>query len=270
MALDMPLLAYDNLLSTCVVNTRVGAIDNGSSLDRLWDSDLLRPAFFTSSGGVVEIGLYPTSPVNCVIVGASRNDAAGQLVGTTGLEITAYASTVGYGAGGYGAGGYGGYNSFTQVAHVLANTAKSRLLRFDVSATLIVLKFTGCAAKVAIPEIFVGTALEMPALDYNYDPYLETGNTALFQAESGREYARIRYVRLEAKPKWSDVHRDLWAALDAFRERIIETRSPFWYAWMPDTYPDQVYFVRHAGNSAPAPIHLPNRRSFTLNLQEVL
>jgi len=269
MALDQPLIAYDNLLSSSTLEMRIGALDAASSFDRLSNEDLLRPAFFTSSGGVVEIGIYPPSAINCVIVGAARNDSAGQLKGVTGLTISAYTAQ-NFGAGGFGAGGFGGYDLIKTQDFALADTIKSRLLSFAAAGDLLVMTFTGCDPTVAIPEIFIGNALVMPFIDLGFDPYNEVGNNALFVAESGREYARQRYRRVELKPTWANILKSSWADIDTFREYAIETRMPFWFAWSPDSAPSEVYLVRHIASSAPFPIQSAQTRRFALNLQEVI
>lgn len=267
---DYPIIAYDNLLSTADVRLRIGALDGASSLDKLWNDDLLRPCFFQSSGGVVELGIYTTSPINCCIIGQDRNDSAGQLVGVGGVTVTAYTNDVGFGHGGFGQGGFGGYNPIKTKTFTVAGTQRSKLLRFDTTCNLLVITFTGCDAAVAIPEIFVGKALKMPLLSYGFDPYLESTNISLFQAESGREYSRLRFRRIELNPQWANVPHTMWTDIDTFRERALETRSPFWFAWAPTAYPEDVFQVRHVDGTAPFPIQRALYRRFALKLQEVI
>lgn len=268
---DYPIIAYDNVMSTASVVLRKGELDSASSLDRLWDGDLLRPTFFQPDAALkVELELRPVSSINCCVLGADRNDSAGQLVGVGGVTMTSFSTGYGYGAGGYGASGYGGFDQISTQNFTITTTQTSKLLRFNTTCSLLVVSFTGCDSRVAIPEIFIGESIEMPLVEYGYDPYNEITNVSLFTAESGREYARLRYRRVELNPQWGHIPQSMWDTIDTFRERAIELRAPFWFAWSPTTYPDKIYFVRHVDAGAPFPIQRALSRKFALKLQEVI
>jgi hypothetical protein len=266
--LDAPIIAYNNLLSTSGIAVPAGTINPDTPIDRLWDADMLRPCYFTPDGsGQVIIEITPAQPISCVILGSSRNDPAGYIAGATSVKFDAL-SVVGFGDQPFGYYGFGDHYTET-ITHDLSGAAASRMLRFMPTCTKLTITFSGVVGQLAFPELFVGFALEMPWMDLNYDPYAEVSNVAIFEAESGREYSRLRFRRVELEPHWSVVPLSMWGDVDAFRE-TLETRSPFWFAWMPETAPTEVYLVKHVQPTAPFPIKSAKHRSFALKLKEVI
>lgn len=118
------------------------------------------------------------------------------------------------------------------------------------------LTFSGLTvtAEVSIPELFLGPRLTMPNVNFGYDPYNEVSDANTFQTEKGRQYNDVLFKRVELTPKWSILKPAEWAAVDLFREGAIEPRSPWWWAWKPDTAPTECYLVRHEADSAKMPI----------------
>ncbi len=266
---DQPIIAWNNLLSGATVNVLAGALSAETPLSRLYDADLLRPCYFTPDGaGEVVLEIIAAQPVTCAIIGAARNDPAGYIAGASAVRFDA-PSAVGYGDMPYGLYGYG--DTYTEsVTHDLTGGQASRMLSLWPTNTKLVITFTGVVGQLSFPELFVGTPLVMPWLDKGYDPYDEVTNASIFEAESGREYARIRYRRVELAPHWGEVERELWDAVDAFREGVVELRKAFWFAWRPHTAPSEVYLVRHSDRRALFPILSAKHRSFGLKLKEVV
>ncbi len=267
--LDKPIIAWDNLLQVSTVVIPAGTINPDTPLSRLYDGDMLRPCYFTPNGaGQVIIEVTPSQPISCAILGSARNDAAGYIAGATSVRLDAL-SEVGYGDQPYGLYGYGDRYTET-VTHDLTGSPASRMLRFWPTCTKLTITFSGVVGQLSVPQLFVGNVLEMPWLEQNYDPYNEAINFAVFEAESGRDYSRLRYRRVELDPQWLMVERVLWTSVDAFREGALELRKPFWFAWMPSTAPSEVYLVKHVNPSAPFPIKSAKHRSFGLKLKEVI
>jgi len=123
---------------------------------------------------------------------------------------------------------------------------------------------------VTIPELYVGPSMQMPFLDYGYDPYVEVFKGKTQDHESGRQTVTLHYKRVELKPRWSIVGNSYVAAIEDFREEQLENRLPMWWAWQPDTSPTECYMMRHKGESAPFPIKAAGYRSFALDLIEAL
>lgn len=274
MAYDQPIIAFDNLLDTSLINIVHGSLAEGASLAALNNADLLRPCtFMPDSTGWVELHIHIGQTVDCLILGAARNDVSGKLTGVTSLTMQAFMATHPFGFSAFGVGNYGGYMQVagTQVLPVDTLSANSALYKFPATAHFISVRLLGTVGvPMVIPELFLGRTLTMPYLDYGYDPYNEVAANTLFVAESGREYARLRYRRVELSPSWSMIETALWAAVDNFRKRALETRQAFWFAWAPDSARTQVYLVRHTGNGAPFPMHSAKHRSLKLTLQEVI
>lgn len=266
---DQPIIAWDNLLPTAAFTVLSGTLNSDTPIERLYDADMLRPCYFTpDAAGMVVIQIVPTQALSCAIIGCARNDAAGFISGATSVRFDAL-SEIGYGDLPYGLYGYGDLYTET-VTHDLTGAPASRMLRFWSTCTQLAITFSGITGQLAFPELFVGNVLEMPWLDQNYDPYDEVTGTATFEAESGRSYERLTYRRVELAPSWGLVPRDLWPAVDAFREGALDLRKPFWFAWMPKSAPGEVYLVKHTAPSAKFAIHSAKHRSFALKLREVV
>lgn len=267
--LDQPIIAWDNLLSASVVNVLVGTLNPDTPLSRLYDGDLLRPCYFTpNASGQVIIEITPTSPISCAILGSARNDAAGFIAGTTSVRFDAF-SVVGFGIYPFGMYRFGDHYT-ESITHDLTGAPTSRMLRFMATCTTLRLTFSGVVGVLALPQLWVGNALSMPWLNLNYDPYQEVVGVASFEAESGREYSRLRYRRVELDPSWDIIERADWPLVDDFREGAVEMRKPFWFAWMPYSAPTEVFLVKHMAQSAPFPMKSAKHRSLSLKLKEVV
>lgn len=267
--LDKPIIAWNNLLATSTVVVTAGTINPDTPLSRLYDGDMLRPCYFTPNGaGQVVIEVTPNQPISCAILGSARNDAAGYIAGATSVRFDAL-SVVGFGVYPFGMYRFGDHYTET-ITHDLTGSPASRMLRFMATCTKLTITFSGVVGALFVPQLFVGNVLEMPWINQNYDPYHEVAGTAAFEAESGREYTRLRYRRVELDPSWDIIERALWDGVDAFREGAVEMRKPFWFAWMPYTAPSEVYLVKHINSSAPFPIKSAKHRSLALKLKEVV
>ncbi|MBA4381047.1 MAG: hypothetical protein C0406_00635 [Sideroxydans sp.] len=272
--LDQPIIAWENLLQGATTNVVAGTISVDTPISCLYDGDLLRPCYFTPNGaGQVIIEIIPTSPISCAILGSTRNDAAGFIAGATQVVFEAE-SICGFGTYAYGSVPFGAYRfggNYTEtITHDLTGAPASRLLRFMPTCTTLRLIFSGVVGALVLPQLWVGNPLAMPWLNLNYDPYQEVVGTAAFEAESGREYSRLRYRRIELDPSWDMIERADWPLIDDFREGALELRKPFWFAWMPNTEPTKVFLVKHVAQTAPFPIKSAKHRSFALKLKEVV
>ena len=158
------------------------------------------------------------------------------------------------------------------VSDIVEDNAAGTIASVKVIKSAYRLTITGLApgSPFLLPELFLGPRLDMPFVDYNYDPYIEKFKGNVFEAESGRQFVTLHYRRLELKPSWSMVPTVKSVEVDVFREDHLELRKPFWYAWRPDTTPLECYMMRHKAESATMPIKTAVHRSFKLDLIEAL
>ena len=138
------------------------------------------------------------------------------------------------------------------------------------SAYRITINGLTAGAVFSLPELYLGARLEMPFVDFNYDPYIEKFQGNTFNSESGRQFTTLHYRRVEVNPNWAVVTIAKAVEVDLFREDHLELRKPFWWAWYPDTAPTECYMMRHNPNTAPMPIRTAVHRSFGLKLIEAL
>jgi len=266
---DSPMLCWKNLLVGSTYAITSGAEDVTAPLSNAWNADTLRAARVTAdasgvfsavvnpsfldvayNGGGFDHLPYAMWGIDAIVIGANRHDSAG--FRTSGLTWS-----------------FAG-ESFVDIypenkSFIIAKT-------IPLAANMLQITLSGAAANqmIVLPELFAGQAIQMPFIDLGFDPYDERSNATSFKSESGREYLSLRYRRLEMKPNWSLVPLDVWGVIDLMREKTLELRSPFWFAWASQSRPHECYLVRHNGANASFPIHSPLYRSLSLNMVEVI
>lgn len=268
---DYPIIAYKNLLNAIGDGTgsyafTVGTENTSSPILNVINGDKVNPAFPVTdiSGGLSIVFSLPTAiSAQVFIMGADRHAVAGfkeasgsftldywdgiawqSLIALTALSLE-NTSTI-----------------YKLSAHTLGLSGAVYQYRLTYSSLPIL-------SAVSIPELYLGTVLEMAPVDYGYDEYNEIYKGSKFQATSGRLYKTLHYRRLEVSPKWSVLERAVYdIAINDFREIALETLQSFWWAWMPDTQPNACYLVSHDADKTAFPIVSSVHRSLSLKLVE--
>jgi len=271
MAIDYPLIAHNNLLDALVDGTgsyavTVGTDGTGGPFSDCASRDMLRPALpvADAAGAVtVEISLPTATAAEAFIYGAHRHDS-------TGYKSTGGTFTLEY------------WDGAAWVALLTAQTVTAQNVSTIYKLPAHTLGPSGAVYKyrlsmagftanstVVVPELFLGPVLEMPQLDYGFDPYHEIYKGSKFEALSGRVYKNLHFKRLELKPRWAVMERSTYdAEIDIFRESTLETMRSFWWAWQPDSLPNETYMMLDNGTSTSFPIKSPQHRSMALSLVE--
>ena len=127
------------------------------------------------------------------------------------------------------------------------------------------------SSDVALPELFVGPALVMPGIKYNYDALVEEWTGPKTTTESGRVYESALSRRYMPKPQFTLLDAAKTAEVELFRENVLEERGVFWWFYDPLNDPETGFMMRHNGKNAPMPEVLPNGYSrFRLNMVEAV
>lgn len=253
--------AFDkNILSLCKVTPVAGVVE----LNYVPPYNLYQNGFGVGGFGLIGFGGYIQTPIpmSCLILGGARHSADGERTVPLNTLISV-AQTVG--------------GALTQVvnsnATALDVAAGSKCYLFDqvqVANATIRLTFDPALTEIVLPELFFGDTLRLPFADFGFDPYHEVTYGTTFVSESGREYPQVRYRRTELTPKFSNIERAKWDAVDLFRENVTEVRAPFWFAWSPMTLPNETYLMREDGKDLAFPIAHTNYRNLTPKFVEVL
>lgn len=211
-------------------------------------------------------GYLPTPrEVNCLVLGAARQDSVGARTVPTRYRVWAES---GFGTGGFGAGGAGGEVIDYAEAHA-SNASVWRGFR-SVQASRVTVWMWGLPADAVVPELFIGRAVTMPYLDFGFDPQNEVAYGPSFLSEGGREYLQQRYARMEFSPRWAAIDKELWADIDDLRSHAFRPGRPVWFAAMPQSAPDQTYYLRQGDKQTPFPMSSQKARSLSLKLVEAL
>jgi len=276
---NQPVIAYDNLLQGNAYTMLAGIDDASSPLSNAWIWDMSRPALpVADSHGVLSFSINTSAGVgfakdalgfipfgqggfggfkvaDTIILGASRNNPAGYRFTGGHLQVLA-----------------DGVEIFNQTIYAPINKTAMYQLAAHSAASVYTITISLLApnATVALPEIFIGTSLVMPFLEYGFDEYGEVFAGSNFKAESGREYRTVRYRRLEQKPRWKYLEASQAADIRAFVELALESAQPFWFAWSPVMHPNAVYMMRHKGTSVKMPLSVGMRFDLSLNLVEAI
>lgn len=273
MTTDYPIIAYNNLLDglqdgTVTYAFTVGTDNTAAPFTNVSNKDKINPALPLSDaagGASITISLPTATAAQCLIIGADRHDGAGFKTtgGTFALDYWNGAAWV---------------SLIAATALTAANTstiyklaAHTLGLSGGVYQYRIVYAGFTALSNFSIPELYLGTYLEMPPVDFGFDEYNEVYRGSKFDSLSGRIYKTLHYRRLELDPSWSVLERSTYdVLLNAFREDALELLKPFWFAWKPDTAPDEVYFGIHDGDNAAYQIKTAVHRSFKLKFIETV
>jgi len=268
---DQPIIVHSSVVDlnaldgVSTIQFNVGTSGGGSLATRMFNQDLLSPSIARSdASGVVTFLISVTTEAQALVLGAHRNDAVG-------FKSDAGSFTLGFFDGvaftTIASGAMTAENTSTVYklpAHTVVPVGASNIRNYEMT-------YTGQPAltDMVIPELFLGAMLEMPNVDYGYDPYNEVYRGAKFTAMSGRLYKTLHYRRLELNPRWSVLERSAYdTAIDNFREDVLETMESFWWAWMPDTAPNECYFMMQDADTTAFPIKSAVHRSMALKLVE--
>ena len=264
---DYPIIAHQNLLDSFAYTVTVGADETFAPITNVANGDKLRPALpvTDASGGLsITFDFTNATAAEVFILGADRHDAAG------------YKTT-----GGTFALDYWNGTAFVSLISATSLTAKDTSTIYKLSTHTLGLNgavfqyrlaYAGltASATTVIPELFLGTALEMPPVDYGFDDYPEVFRGAKFNSTLGRIYKTLNYRRLEMSPSWSVVERTQDVDILALREETLELLKSFWFAWQPDTSPNECYLFINDADKIAYPMKSPVHRTFKLKLIEVI
>jgi len=266
MTTDAPIIAYDNLLVGATYTLNAGTEQTASPISDAATLDLTRPALpKTNASGVVEIEYQVNITVPTVfIMGAARHD------NTAGYKTSYGTFAVHY---------WNGSAWVTLITAALSAVNVSTIYKLAAHIPVAVdskykyrLTYSGLTpnSTISIPELFLGSCIEMPFLDFGYDEYNDVLKGNKFTSLSGRTYMVAHYRRLEARPSWSTVPRSYDQYSQVFREEVIEQAKPFWWSWQPDTSPNATYMVQSNVDHVEYPILSVVHRSLKLDLVEAL
>ncbi|MCK5132703.1 MAG: hypothetical protein KAR40_11195 [Candidatus Sabulitectum sp.] len=127
----------------------------------------------------------------------------------------------------------------------------------------------GITEDIALPELFMGPALVMPGVRYNFDPNVEEWTGPSTTTETGRIYESALSRRYAPRPSFNFLNPAKDIEVNEFIENRLEERGAFWWFWNPLDKPAEGYMMKHRGKSAPKPIMLPDGSTkFDLNMIE--
>jgi len=267
MAVDSPIIAYDNLLDGSSGYTIIDGSDGlGAPFSNSYNRDILSPAIPTTDSlgaFTIDIDMPSSTAAEVFIMGAHRRESAG--FKATGGNVALWYWN--------GTGWVTAIGTTPITAQNVSTIYKLPAHTLGLNGAVYQYKLTYTSitsiSSIFIPELFLGTMLEMKSPDVGYDPYNNVFSGSKFSSLSGRTYKNLHYNRLELKPKWTVLERSVYDAKIAdFRELALEPMRSMWWAWMPDTLPNECYLMIHDGNTRPYPIKSVVHRSFALDLIE--
>jgi len=269
MAIEYPIIAYNNLLRGAGYTMIAGTDEPAAPLSDAWSWDMSRPALPIAdangtlsfsvntpagvgygvdvNGNYVQYGAIATyggkEVADTMILGAARNNPGG--VRFSGGTLTVLAD---------------GVQIFNQTIYAPQNASAFYRLPIHNAATTYTITITGitASATVRLPEIFIGTSLVMPALELGHNWYGETFQSTNFKAATGRVLRSRRYVRIEQALRWRYLVGTQRTDVQRFVESALESLQPFWFLAFPDSAPTNCYMGFHDAYSAPMPMTVAN------------
>ncbi len=230
-----PVILYDNLLERGTLSSPQGT-DPNAPVSMVIDGRPFTRVRFTDPGTwntiVVELPAAETSDTFAL---ASHNLAAGDIINRYHSDD----GTTWTGAG----------------SHIMIGTEDPIIFTTGTSSAhkWWRLAINTAASGNTTPEIgiaMIGNRLEIPQKpETPYTPVDEQIIEEAAHSKTGHLLGSVvRYSKLSINARFKNVDRSfVFGDFKTFWEQHARQRKPFFYAWDLDAFPDQVYYVRHAG-----------------------
>lgn len=253
MAFEKPCILYDNRLNDGFVSANYTGAGNGANL-----KDLRTYTYWEGSGVSVH---YVT--VNCGSpIAANGLGIIGHNFASIGAVISVECSSDNFAA------------DITVALVGFVPASDKALFKKFTSQTKRYwrLKMSGMSAAPRMAVLMIGTLLEFPAyLHGGFDPAPEQINSRSKRSKTGNFLGSVvDYQLISISAKWDRLSDD-WGR-DSFRpawDAHLSQLKPFFWAFAPGTYPNDVYFVKVLDNFTLKMPYDSVRRSLILQMEGV-